>query len=148
MISIYVHQSIREIQLHFISQGMDHRPARYLARKVCTPVRQLERQLASSQDRAERIKRKANTLHTKYKLPLKHFEEMLNIQQHKCVICETPITIHPNPFHWQRRCVVDHCHTTGEVRGLLCSQCNTALGLLQDDPTALERAIQYLNFYK
>jgi len=40
--------------------------------------------------------------------------------------------------------VVDHKHGTTEVRGLLCSQCNTALGLLQDSPKICLKATQYL----
>jgi hypothetical protein len=40
--------------------------------------------------------------------------------------------------------VIDHCHTTGVVRGMLCHNCNRALGLLQDDTTLLKRAITYL----
>lgn len=39
---------------------------------------------------------------------------------------------------------IDHCHRTGIVRGLLCSRCNTGLGLLRDDPALLLRAIEYL----
>jgi hypothetical protein len=39
---------------------------------------------------------------------------------------------------------VDHCHTTGKVRGLLCSTCNTALGSFQDNPAYLKAAIHYL----
>ena len=39
---------------------------------------------------------------------------------------------------------VDHDHETGEVRGLLCTNCNTALGLLRDRPFLLSRAKEYL----
>jgi hypothetical protein len=39
---------------------------------------------------------------------------------------------------------IDHCHASGEVRGLLCQKCNTALGLLGDSPAMLRRAILYL----
>ena len=39
---------------------------------------------------------------------------------------------------------IDHRHTTGEVRGLLCTNCNTALGSFKDDVALLKRAIEYL----
>jgi len=46
----------------------------------------------------------------------------------------------------RKRLSVDHCHTTGIVRGLLCSKCNKdVLGHLRDDPEALYRAAEYLN---
>lgn len=40
--------------------------------------------------------------------------------------------------------VVDHCHTTGTVRGLLCHNCNRALGLMQDNTETLKSAVRYL----
>lgn len=61
----------------------------------------------------------------------------LMIQQHgKCAICLRE----PNG----RPLDEDHDHVTGEVRGLLCRSCNTAIGKFGDNPATLERAIDYL----
>lgn len=43
-----------------------------------------------------------------------------------------------------RRLHVDHCHETGLIRGLLCSRCNSGIGLLRDDPELLKTAYNYL----
>lgn len=42
------------------------------------------------------------------------------------------------------RMVVDHCHTTGKVRGALCNGCNTALGLLKEDPLRITNLARYI----
>ena len=60
-------------------------------------------------------------------------EAMLTAQNGVCAICQTAPAIH-----------VDHDHTSGEVRGLLCFRCNAALGQLADDPLVLRRAARYL----
>lgn len=70
------------------------------------------------------------------------YNEVLDIkrrQEHRCGICGRYEGTSP-----LARFVVDHCHTTGRVRGILCGSCNTALGKFSDDITTLQRAIAYL----
>lgn len=50
-----------------------------------------------------------------------------------CAICGSKV-----------RLVVDHCHKTGRIRGVLCAKCNSAIGLLGDDTERLASAIEYL----
>lgn len=50
--------------------------------------------------------------------------------------------------HKVERLHVDHCHSTGVVRGLLCYNCNNGIGRLKDDVEVLQKAIVYINKYK
>ena len=79
--------------------------------------------------------RRSNHLKNKYGVSEEDYSEMLSEQEGVCAVCEvgTESTLH-----------VDHNHTTGEVRGLLCVNCNTGLGKLQDDPKVLAKAMTYL----
>ena len=73
---------------------------------------------------------------TTYGLEPKEYDELLSKQNNVCAICgEKPKT---KSLH------VDHCHTTGSVRGLLCHGCNTAIGLLKEDKDIMQKAIKYL----
>ena len=71
-------------------------------------------------------------------LTLKEYAEMREHQDYCCAICETP------EVQLGRKLGVDHNHTTGDVRGLLCTNCNAALGLLKDSPRLLRTAATYL----
>jgi hypothetical protein len=62
------------------------------------------------------------------------YADMFERQQGLCGICRMPMS----------RPMLDHCHKTMIVRGLLCSNCNVALGKFKDDPKLLTRAIQYI----
>ena len=64
---------------------------------------------------------------------------MLDEQGGGCAICQK------TPEENGRRLAVDHNHTTGDVRGLLCTQCNVGLGNLGDSVERLRSAIRYLN---
>ena len=67
------------------------------------------------------------------------YDKMLEEQRGVCAICGKPET-KPNAKYL----AVDHNHETGEVRGLLCNNCNRALGLLKDNVDVLQNAINYL----
>ncbi len=75
-------------------------------------------------------------LRDRYGITLDDYNERLRNQGGVCAICKRV----PD----QRRLVVDHCHTTGDVRGLLCSRCNTGLGMFTDNPETLYVAAVYL----
>ena len=65
-----------------------------------------------------------------------------------CTLCEVPFSKGEKQGGTQRRgghlpCV-DHCYTTGEVRGLLCSSCNIGLGQFSDSSTLLKKAAKYI----
>ena len=80
-------------------------------------------------------------LHMKrnYGMTFAKYEQMLDDQKGVCAICSAE-----PPDHHKKRLNIDHCHTTGRVRGLLCDACNRALGLFKDSPDVLLKAISYL----
>jgi hypothetical protein len=65
------------------------------------------------------------------------YDKLLLSQNGRCAICKKP------PYT-KKGLMVDHCHRTGTIRGILCSRCNSALGLLDDDPALVEQALEYL----
>ena len=72
-----------------------------------------------------------------YRLTIDDYNEMLEKQNGVCAICKT------NPYPHKKLCV-DHDHSTGVVRGLLCDLCNRGIGLMRDDVEILASAIGYL----
>lgn len=67
------------------------------------------------------------------------FEQLLTAQNGQCAICKVPAN------ELRRRLCIDHDHVTGAVRGLLCGNCNRALGYFNDNPERLQNATRYLN---
>ena len=73
-----------------------------------------------------------------YGLPLGTYTTMLAAQDGRCAICGTDDTGRHKRFH------VDHCHETGEVRGLLCHGCNVGLGHFKHSTILFQAASEYL----
>ena len=74
---------------------------------------------------------------SKYGLTPAEYVAMLHEQGGTCAICDQ---VNPDG----RELCVDHCHETGDVRGLLCHKCNTGIGLFGDNAALLNSAISYL----
>ena len=75
----------------------------------------------------------------KFGVSAEQVEQLRNQQGEKCAICRAPLADRPN---------VDHCHSTGKVRGLLCRPCNLSLGGFKDSLEILLNAALYLEQHK
>lgn len=87
------------------------------------------------------IWKKEYSLKNKYGLDFRTYFELIESQNYECAICKTEIK---DP----RKRAIDHCHTSGTIRGILCQQCNKGLGHFGDDPKRLLRAAKYLQKYQ
>ena len=88
-------------------------------------------------ERAAENRRRGN-LKRKYGMTLEEYDEMLESQGGCCASCGSPEPGGSGTFH------VDHCHDSGEIRGLLCSNCNRGLGYLGDDLDGVMNIVYYL----
>lgn len=90
-------------------------------------------------------------LRRKYGLDFEELQQLLNAQSDRCAICLkhwqncAPGKSSRFEKHFLQYLYVDHDHVTGRVRGLLCNNCNAALGFFEEDCARLERAKAYLN---
>ncbi len=100
-----------------------------------------ERILSLRQKNRKRTKN--NHLQSRYGISVEDFEKMLVEQQNKCYICYIDVqeTI-------KKRLCIDHDHDSGKIRKLLCTKCNTALGLVAENIQILENMITYISEHK
>jgi hypothetical protein len=84
---------------------------------------------------------KANWDLKRFGLTYADYRRMFVEQGGACAICGTT---EPGGQGKTRTLVVDHCHRTDRVRRLLCTCCNSALGMVDDDPEILKKMIAYL----
>jgi len=86
-------------------------------------------------DKIDAYNHKRN-LRRKFGMTVEQYEQLLTIQNGVCAICfQPPVT---------KRLAVDHDKETGQIRGLLCVNCNTAIGLLKHDIRNIDNAKTYL----
>ena len=108
--------------------------------KICDNLAR-KKYYQNNQERCRILSRNRHWKH-KYNVTPEQYEELLKKQNYRCAICNTENSSynqgHINHF------AIDHDHNTGRIRGLLCHNCNRALGLFKDSALNLEQAYYYL----
>lgn len=79
------------------------------------------------------LRRRREKLKHRYGLSEQDFENLKESQNNCCIGCNKEVLL-----------CVDHCHKTGEIRGLLCRTCNAAIGLAKEDVEILKNLVSYL----
>lgn len=114
------------------SKSTTHKDGYYASCKKCRSIS------SSKWNKANRERTTNNSLLWKYGINLDQYQLMLTQQEGKCFCCKK------DQSQLTQALSVDHCHTTGKVRGLLCQECNKAIGLIKDNVETAERITQYL----
>lgn len=102
-------------------------------------ARQRQREANARYAAAHPMGHRAGHLRRTYGITLADEQRMRDEQHDACAICLKTFTATP---------AVDHCHVTGNVRGLLCDFCNKGLGNFDDDEMRLRRAVNYLESWR
>lgn len=120
-----------------------HKRGKYGRKGLCAVCeRKRTADWRASAGAAHKTKARARHLEDKYNLTLEEYESRVVAQRHRCAICGVDELQVLN-----KRLYVDHCHSTGKVRGLLCHMCNSGLGYFKDDVELLDLAKLYLQEY-
>ena len=113
-------------------------------RSLCRPCesadhRERKRRYRAADPVAESARLRRVYLKYKFGVTPEWFDQLLATQSGRCAICGTD-----DPGVQGKTFSIDHCHTTGAVRRLLCNSCNTGIGHFRDDPVLLVSAVHYL----
>lgn len=83
------------------------------------------------------------TYKTKYGITYHQFLSKINEQDGLCKICSTKLEVEGR--NCSQKAVVDHCHSTGKIRGIICHRCNVGLGNFLDNAQLLNKAQEYIS---
>lgn len=109
-------------------------------RSYCNPCRVVYNS-ANDKNHSERIvlSRRKIKLKSRYNITPEDYKSQLSLQLGQCSLCSIDLSkLNRKNIH------LDHNHTTGKLRGILCSTCNSGLGMFKDKPDILRRALDYI----
>ncbi len=107
--------------------------------KKCAIIRVKKYPKNTNSEKFRKSKRKSR-LKSLYGITPEAYDVILQIQNNCCAICRCKF-----PQDSKRLPAVDHCHKTNFIRGILCSPCNTGIGLFKENKTFLLSAIDYIS---
>lgn len=105
-------------------------------------ARRKERRRTGNGTAVERVINLRFRLRHTFGMTIEDYDGLRAAHRDRCAICQQPETRKKNGR--VKMLALDHDHTTGEVRGFLCHQCNSGLGCFKDDAFLMQRAIEYL----
>ena len=111
----------------WLKQDRAKDPEKYRAKERIVRVKKLD---------YVRLKDRKASLKRKYGMTVEDYDRMFKKQNGVCAICHTR--------QLYQKLAVDHCHKTGQIRGLLCQHCNRSIGLMFDSPFRLRNAAEYI----
>lgn len=108
---------------------------------ICDEKRRVSREYMKVWNQTEVGQRNktAQTIKKRCGMTIEEYDAAYDKQEGNCRICKSH-----RARYGKDRLVVDHCHTTGKFRALLCGPCNSAIGMLGENEETLNSAIQYL----
>lgn len=106
-------------------------------RSYCSDCEKAERKRYYAEEGRKRVQERAWAAQG-FTFTVEEYDAMLAAQGDGCAICGAATN------KSGRRLSVDHCHDTGRVRGILCTNCNVGIGRFRDDPELVSRALEYL----
>lgn len=106
--------------------------------KTCATSKSRQWHSAHKHDTTYKEAKQSSYFKAKYNLTSEEREKILKGQDYTCAICRIPLQFEGTLTH------TDHCHTTGRVRGILCTNCNRGLGHFKDSLFNLQQAMFYL----
>ena len=128
-------------RLHYLDEVGVYWSGKTRRCRGCHRENQKRHSIPENQERLRQTRLRAR-IKNRYGITWQQYESLYRQQGGVCAICQGV------PLSPGKRLGVDHDHSTGKVRGLLCGLCNTALGGFREDPSLLRAAIAYLSVYE
>ena len=133
-VKVYRHKN-RERLAEYKRQYRSERRAELCAKSKAYRLANLEKIKASV--RSAYIKRT-------YGITAQEYDARIAAQNGKCEVCKNK----PNGNGAKSKLHLDHCHTTQKIRGMICGNCNAALGMAKDDLVILRALVAYMERYQ
>lgn len=139
-------ESLRHIEARYRENHRTEIADRARQRRAENPdhAREIQRKSHHKRQQSPEFRERRWRAHLKrvHGITPERYDALHTAQGGLCAICRHPETTQRNGV--TKRLAVDHCHETGNIRGLLCASCNVLLGHGRDDTALLRAAIDYL----